>query len=157
MPGRKRHQVAGAVTGAARVAYQSWGTPDCVMEMIGGGCGGYLSSMLPDFLEPAISSWHRGTCHSVSAGGVVLAIDKLLVQWADYCREQANKYRAIQTVQDPVSGETKPVVPFTFCQQLAQLFWSFLAGVLNGLVPGYISHLALDAGTPRGIPFFGAG
>lgn len=156
MSDRKTHKIAGAVSGAAWAGYRGWGQPDCLVEMIGGGCGGYLTSMLPDISEPAISSWHRGACHSVTAGGIVCSIDKLFAQWAEYCREQANKHRAIQTVQDPITGETRPVVPLTLVQQLAQLFWSFLAGLLNGLVPGYISHLVLDAGTPRGIPFLGA-
>jgi len=41
-------------------------------------------------------------------------------------------------------------------QLLAEWFWSFLAGVLGGMTPGYLSHLVLDAGTARGIPFLGA-
>jgi hypothetical protein len=35
---------------------------------------------------------------------------------------------------------------------LAALFWSALAGWLNGFVAGYISHLVLDARTTVSIP-----
>ena len=125
------------------------------METIGGGFGGYLASMLPDQLEPATSSWHRGACHSLTAAGVVGSLDNVLLQMAASCRAEANKYRAIQTVRDPFTGEFRSV-PIGFFQTLAEWFWSFLAGLLNGLSAGYLSHLALDAGTPRSIPFLGA-
>ena len=32
------------------------------------------------------------------------------------------------------------------------LFWLALVALLKGLAAGYVSHLALDALTPRGIP-----
>src|SRR5882724_7482334 len=145
MSDRKTHQWVGAVSGAARIAHQSWGQPGCLMETIGGGFGGYWTSMLPDALEPAISSWHRSICHSLAAGGVVCSIDQLLSNWARYCREQADKVRAIQAIQDPLTLEFRPVVPMNLFQLLAEWFWSFLAGVLGGMTPGYLSHLVLDA------------
>lgn len=154
MSDRKTHQWVGAASGATRAAYKAWGQPGCLMETIGGGFGGYWTSMLPDALEPAISSWHRGPCHSLTASAVVLSMDQVLGDWAKYCREQANKYRAIQTVQDPFTGEFH-LVPISLFQMLAEWFWSFLAGVMNGVSAGYLSHLALDAVTPRGIPFLG--
>ncbi len=40
----------------------------------------------------------------------------------------------------------------SFFSKLVELFWWFLAGVLNGLAAGYLSHLALDAMTPGSIP-----
>jgi membrane-bound metal-dependent hydrolase YbcI (DUF457 family) len=45
------------------------------------------------------------------------------------------------------------VDPLTqFLSAMAELFWRFLAGLLNGMAAGYVSHLILDADTPRGIP-----
>ncbi len=155
MSDRKTHQFVGAVSGAVRAGYVSWNQPGFLMETIGGGFGGYWASMLPDHLEPATSSWHRGACHSLSAGGMVAWADTVLLELAAACRAEANQYRAIQTVQDPFTGEFRPV-PINLFQLLAEWFWSFLAGVLNGLSAGYLSHLALDAGTPRSIPFIGA-
>jgi len=155
MSDRKTHQLVGTISGATRAGYISWNQPGFVMETVGGGFGGYLASMLPDQLEPATSSWHRGACHSLGAAGAVASMDKVLLELAATCRAEANKYRAIQTVQDPFTGEFRPV-PIGFFQVLAEWFWSFLAGVLNGLSVGYLSHLALDACTPRSIPLLGA-
>ena len=155
MSDRKTHQLVGTISGAVRAGYVSWNQPGFLMETIGGGFGGYLASMLPDQLEPATSSWHRGACHSLTAAGVVGSLDKILLEMAASCRAEANKYRAIQTVRDPFTGEFRPV-PIGLFQMLAEWFWSFLAGLLNGLSAGYLSHLALDAGTPRSIPFIGA-
>lgn len=124
------------------------------METVGGAFGGYWASMLPDQLEPATSSWHRGACHSLGAVSVVAWVDQVLVGLAAACRAEANKYRAIQTVRDPFTGEFRPIAPNLF-QLLAEWFWSFVAGVLTGLSAGYLSHLVLDAGTPRSIPFLG--
>jgi len=41
--------------------------------------------------------------------------------------------------------------------KLAELFWRFLAGLANGLAAGYVSHLALDAFTPRSLPLLASG
>jgi hypothetical protein len=40
---------------------------------------------------------------------------------------------------------------------LFELMWRLAAGFANGLAAGYISHLALDAATPRSIPLLKAG
>jgi hypothetical protein len=63
------------------------------------------------------------------------------------------RYRAIQNQYDPITGR---FVPASIFQRLAEWFWSFLAGVCGELVPGYVSHLGLDALTPRLIPLLGA-
>ncbi len=45
------------------------------------------------------------------------------------------------------------VDPFSkFLLDLFALLWRLAAGFANGLAAGYISHLALDAVTPRSIP-----
>jgi len=40
---------------------------------------------------------------------------------------------------------------------LFELLWRLAAGFANGLAAGYLSHLALDAVTPRSIPLLKAG
>ena len=157
MPGRKTHQLVGATAGVAFAAVETKHQPSqhmCI-EMIGGGFGGYAAGMLPDWLEPAICSWHRGICHSATAGAAVLYARATLAQWAQICRQNADRCRMVPQVEDVHTGGWLPL-PQTplqqFCGQLGELFWRFLAGFLNGLAAGYISHLALDAATPRGIP-----
>ncbi len=43
-----------------------------------GACGGFVGSMIPDVLEPAIHPNHRGLAHSVAAGG---GVGFQTVQW----------------------------------------------------------------------------
>jgi hypothetical protein len=37
--------------------------------------------------------------------------------------------------------------------EIAIIFWRLLVPFMRGIAAGYLSHLALDAATPRGIPF----
>ena len=39
--------------------------------------------------------------------------------------------------------------------EICEFVWILMAGFLNGLAAGYVSHLVLDAMTPRGIPLAG--
>lgn len=151
----RTHKIVGAASGAVYAGYKASNQPGSMIEMIGGGVGGYWGGILPDQLEPALSSWHRNGFHSATAGGGVIYASNMLSDWATACRLQAERYRAVQTVRDPITGAFLPV-PINLFQKLAELFWSFLAGVLNGFCAGYVSHLALDAVTPRGIPLLGS-
>jgi hypothetical protein len=157
MSDRKTHKYIGAGTGAVYAAFQAKDQSDTNfwIEAVGGALGGYSGGIVPDVLEPAICSWHRGVCHSWTAAGTVLYARATLAQWAESCRKQADKCRLIPMVEDLASGEWVPI-PQTPIQnlvmQLGELFWRLLAGFLNGFAAGYISHLALDSGTPRGLP-----
>ncbi len=79
-----------------------------------------------------------------------------LAEWGQICRQKADACQIVPQVENVQTGEWLPI-PRTpvedFMAQLAELFWRLLAGFLNGLAAGYISHLVLDAvvGT-RGIP-----
>jgi len=161
MAGRTTHIVAGVTAGIGYAAYQAkeQTTPNRLAEIAGGGVGGYLGGVLPDLLEPGISSWHRGTAHSWSAGASIVSLRNRLIEWEKFCREQAENCKAIPMV--PVDAFTfvpAPVDPISdLFAKLAELFWRFLAGLANGLAAGYVSHLALDAFTPRSLPLLASG
>jgi membrane-bound metal-dependent hydrolase YbcI (DUF457 family) len=114
------------------------------LEMIGGGLGGQVGGLLPDQLEPAISSWHRGTAHSYTL--IVLLLDRRaqLLDWVEWCREQGRSCER-RLACEPGSA---------LILQLWIAFWSLAAGFVTGLLAGYVSHLALDALTPHGLPLF---
>lgn len=87
---------------------------------------------------------------------VVFGMDKLL-EWEAYCRKQAEQYSAIPMVPEatPAGIVFVParLTPLTqLLRVIAELFWTFLAGVPAGFAASYLSHLALDAATPRSIP-----
>jgi len=52
--------------------------PNWWTEVAGGALGGYVGGLLPDVLEPAISSWHRDVAHSCAAGGGIVALGNAL-------------------------------------------------------------------------------
>ncbi len=59
--------------------------------------------------------------------------------------------RAYQAVL--AEAEQYPVTPNGYAWQRGLLF--MLAGFIVAVPPGYISHLVLDAATPRGLPIMG--
>ncbi len=149
MPGRNVHTVAGGMTGGVFAFIR---TPDCtpkrrLPETIGGVVGGYYGGRLPDLIEPATSPWHRGVAHSGVLTAILASSSDRLGQWERHCREQAAQHRAASLVPgaDPISA---------VWHTLAEWFWRFLAGVAAGLFAGYLSHVALDALTPRSLPLF---
>lgn len=77
-----------------------------------------------------------------------------LANWASICRQNAAKCRVPQ-VEDVPTGEWLPIQRTPLEQlwaEVGEVIWTLLAGFLNGLAAGYVSHLLLDATTPRGIP-----
>ncbi len=160
MPDEKTHKYVGLGAGAAYAWYRAkeQSTPNLLIEAAGGAVGGYFGGALPDILEPALSSWHRDVGHSWIAGGAIIASKDALRALERACRENAEKCRAIP--MEPQGDIFVPVPIGSFSQlplSLAELFWRFLAGLLNGLAAGYVSHLALDATTPRSIPLLTTG
>jgi hypothetical protein len=156
MPGRETHKYVGAAAGLALAAAQAQqeSKPHFWIEMMGGAIGGMVGGMAPDWLEPAVCSWHRGVCHSASAGAALIYAQQTLANWASICRQNAAKCRAPQ-VQNVETGEWLPIKRPPMEQmwaEISEFIWTLLAGFLNGLAAGYVSHLLLDATTPRGIP-----
>jgi len=147
MPGRATNVVVGTIAGATTAAFRARHEPDgrFLLETLGGGAGGYLGGQLPDILEPATSSWHRSFAHSVAAGtGIAYLAHERLSAAQEWCRRQADTLAA-RRAQMPADS-------FAACLlALAETTLRILAGLLAGLVAGYLSHLVLDARTARSI------
>ena len=157
MPGRETHKYVGAAAGLALAAGQAQqeSKPHFWIEMMGGALGGMVGGIAPDWLEPAVCSWHRGVCHSATAGGALIYAHEALANWASICRQNATECRMVPQVEDVHTGEWLPIQPTPLQQvwsEICEFIWTLLAGFLNGLAAGYVSHLLLDAATPRGIP-----
>lgn len=92
-----------------------------------GGClvGALVGGVLPDRLEPATHPGHRAFFHSVA---VAAALGWLGCKVHQQCHEES---------ESPALGH------------------HFLMGLTLGAILGYESHLALDAGTPSGLPLLG--
>jgi|SRR5208337_2924115 len=162
MANRKTHRRAGRVSGAVYAAHRAkgQGTGKFLIETTAGAFGGDVGALAADWLEPATSSWHRGTAHSCAAGSVILGLGEVLASVETYCRQQADPKAAermtLQAAQDPAQPNVFVSTPNSSLTQfwltICELFWRSAAGFVNGLSAGYISHLVLDAGTPRSIP-----
>lgn len=145
MPGRTVHSQIGIVTGAAAAALVA-PTHDplrLAIEIASGGLGGYLGGLAPDAIEPAVSSHHRNLAHSVVAGAAVVMAS--FVELQAHCRTagSACEQRALALTAQPDEAARA---------RWEALAWHALAALLVGFAAGYVSHLALDSGTPRSIP-----
>ena len=167
MANRRTHRRIGRISGAVYAAHRAktQTVGQFITEGSGGAVGGDIGALLADWLEPATSSWHRDTAHSCAAGGVVLSLGEMLAGVETYCRQQAERkaqeLRTLQMTPNPAQPNVFVPVPNNSLAQIwltvCELFWRALAGFANGLAAGYISHLVLDAGTPRSIPLLTSG
>lgn len=143
-------KAAGTVMALAR-ADQNDTFWDLVLRAVGGYVGGNVGQVLPDFLEPAIHSFHRDVAHSIAFGvGVVELTRRLIEAWEMYCRTQAAAARERRNVEDATDGDR-------FGSFAEETFWKMAIGFAPGVAAGYVSHLAADATTPRGIPMLTRG
>lgn len=170
MPGKKTHSYVGMTAGIGYAAFQAKEqvSANLLVEAAGGAAGGWCGGLLPDVFEPGTSSWHRSLAHSGAAGTAIVAVRGKLTEWqtlcrqkAEYCRIQAEQNGMLTMVPDPSRPNLFVPAPVNgwaqFRWKLEELFWRFAAGFANGLAAGYISHLALDAATPRSIPLLMSG
>ena len=122
---------------------------ELVLEALGGAFGGKFGSHVPDILEPAVHSHHRDVMHSVTVMSVLVAKgQKRAMRLVEDLRERADQYARRRDASTDLFER--------FILVLAEAACRVAAGFVAALVPGYISHLALDATTPRGIPLLAA-
>jgi hypothetical protein len=168
MPDSTTHKYVGAAAGMGYAAFEAKGqTPlNLFIEMSGGTLAGYFAAQLPDKFEPALSSWHRSFAHSgTTAAALTTAARTKLLDWQKFCRAKAdechsriNQPKMVPNPLQPNVSVTVPNDPVTqFFLGLEELMWHFLAGLANGLAAGYVSHIVLDALSPRSVPLLVAG
>jgi hypothetical protein len=149
MPNRATHARAGAAVGVGAAVYCAREAPteQLLAEAVGGLLGGWLGGVMPDVLEPATSPNHRKLAHSAVAGGALTLAR--IAEWQASCRTAADAAASRATAHPLGTSERSRA-------EWEVLLWRLLAGALVGFVAGYASHLALDAGTARGLPLLGA-
>jgi hypothetical protein len=166
MPDSRTHTCVGVTAGLGFAAYKAKDQNglDFFIEILGGAIGGWPGARLPDIFEPAISSWHRSTAHSLAAGGAIVSQATRLDAFTAFCRKQAESCKANprRILMVPVRDKVVPLELSegvgNFLSIIEELLWRFLAGFANGLAIGYISHLVLDASIgQRGIPLLTKG
>ncbi len=94
-----------------------------------------------------MSSWHRSLAHSYALVVVGFAtVPDRVFRWQEYCRVQA----AFHDRMSQASLEEWRRAWHALCAFL----WRVAGGFMVGVAVGYLSHLALDQATPRGLPLF---
>jgi hypothetical protein len=150
--GKTHKKIAMASGGVAALLTTNEKEPwKLVAEMLGGVLGGLVGGKLPDIIEPAVHSWHRNVAHSFTTAAAVVSTAANGVQsWHASCRAKADAWA--QRRRDPKLTPADRALAL-----LAELVWRIAAGIPIGAAAGYVSHLVLDAGTPRGIPLLARG
>ena len=106
--------------------------------------GAYFGAVLPDVLDPPHSPGHRSVAHAV------VPVVGVLVQanWTARCRQlqaDADQYRC----QGSAIGLSD--LDRERCLRNEALC-RFAAAALAAFIGSYLSHLALDGQTPKGLP-----
>jgi len=147
MANSREHLLWGAAAGAGVYILSAWITGEKISfsELLGSALSGVLTAKVPDILEPATHPNHRAVFHSVCFAGLALPN-----AWAATCKKREEIIGQAQECERRAAIATNNQERDYWSQQANWL--RFCAGSLLGLVPGYASHLAADALTPKGLP-----
>lgn len=152
MAGRREHDAAGVVVGvvtALITASKNAEPYELILEAVGGGLGGRFGSHGPDMFEPAVHPHHRDVMHSMTVAAALVAKgQKRAMNLVNRLHERAEELRG----RHAISSDLFERMILTLAEAACRL----AAGFVAALIPGYLSHLALDAGTPRSIPLLSA-
>ncbi len=147
MPNRPIHVATSTPAGAGYALYKANDQNDLarLLEAAGGALGGYCGGILPDHLDPPFHPGHRSLGHGfVPVAAAANFWNQGLDGWQNQLRLLADEHgyrRSLST--DPVA---------TAWHAFAEWALRFLSGFLAGLGAGYVTHVALDFGTPRCLP-----
>jgi hypothetical protein len=116
-----------------------------VPEVAGGIAGGWLGAALPDWIDPPTCPNHRHFGHGAATTvGIVWMSADAVLRLQQRLRHRAN---ALAQARPYLQNDLARAMNW-----LEECFLRVLAGFLNGVAAGYVSHLAMDALTPASIP-----
>ncbi len=137
MPNRDVHVPVGVVTGGvtalvtALVGEEEVTLPGLLSRVAGGMLGGYVGARAPDIFDPSSNGPnHRSWAHGVIP---VSAAGSFLSDWYFTFREKR--------LAETKSGDTGN-----------DILNNLIVGTVDGFGTSYLSHLALDATTPKRLP-----
>lgn len=143
----RTHRAIGTFAGGgyALAKAQNQRPEHLLLEVLGGLVAGNLGARLPDMFDPPTHPGHRSLAHGIAP---VAAVGRAAVRGLDGAqarlRAEADRRAALRASATTALQR--------LWQQLLELLCRLGAGALAGLLGGYGSHLALDAGTKAGLP-----
>lgn len=136
MPNRDVHVPVSAAAGAIAAGACSFDEPIAVIisRVIGGTVGGYIGGLMPDIIDsPRNGPNHRSIGHGLIPIGLICSLAfKAVIGFRERLKADAESVREDAPPQS--------------------LFLEAMIGVIDGFIAGYLAHLALDVGTPKGLP-----
>lgn len=147
MPRRPEHLVAAIVAGGASslIRYRDRPSSDSFPLILGGVIGAALGGLFPDQWDLPSTPNHRSLAHSFTA--VAVLGQARLTAWETCCEVEAARWRQRAATWEEESQQRAEAEFYEF-------LWKVVGGIAVGFVAGYVSHLALDAQTKRGLPLF---
>jgi hypothetical protein len=148
MANSREHIFWGAIAGAGVCLANAWmaGQKVSLSEFLGSTLSGALLAKLPDFLEPATHPNHRSFFHSTMFAGTVLP-----TAWSIAQQQREEEIRLAQECEWHATISSNGQEKRIWKEQAS--VHRFYAGMALGFIPGYASHLAADALTPKSLPF----
>jgi membrane-bound metal-dependent hydrolase YbcI (DUF457 family) len=147
MPNFETHDAIGIAAGAGYAVYRTRGQAPILrfVEAVAGGLGGSVGGRLPDLLEPATWPGHRDVAHSAACAGLIMKSRSPVEKWSAQMESTISQLLFSPSPSDVQLGPSTEQFVTAICMAL-------VVGFVNGLLAGYLSHLALDGCTPSGIP-----
>ncbi len=150
---RDHEQIGGLVGGVAAFGFAAAANQPLLLalaETAGGILAGGSAGTWPDRLEPGVSSHHRDSAHALVPAAALskLAFDRAVSVQGSFRAAAAMCFRVAETSGNGFES---------FFNLVAGLSLHMLAGAVPAVPAAYLSHLALDAPSPRGIPLLTRG
>lgn len=150
MPDARTHRGVATLAGVGVGLYavRNVSTLDAALaRILGSVLAANLAAMVPDVLEPAVHSRHRKVFHSVAALAGTARVSLRPPQRARLGEREAEAVRL-----KAHRAALAPQDPDRLWLWLAEMLQHLFIGAAMGAPVGYLSHLVLDAGSPRGLP-----
>jgi hypothetical protein len=147
MPNCPFHIATSTPAGAGYAFYKANNQSDLakLLETAGGALGGYLGGILPDRIDPPFHPGHRSLGHGfVPVAAATTFWNQGLDGWQNQLRRLADEHGYRRLLSTDPAG--------TAWHAFAEWALRLLSGFLAGLGAGYVTHVALDFGTPRCLP-----
>ena len=144
MPNRPLYIATSTPVGAGYALYKVHNKNSLarIFETAGGALGGYLGGILPDPIDPPLHPGHCSLGHGfcpVVAGTVVW--NQGIHDWQDHLRQLADQHAYWRARSTGFATSAWHVC--------AEWVLRLLSGFLTGIGARYLTHVVLDAATPR--------
>jgi len=147
MPNHPVHALTSTPAGAGYSFYKSNNKNSLArfVESAEGAIGGCIGGILPDWIDPSLHPGHRSLAHGLGSVATGAAF------WYRRLDDWQNQLRQIADQQACCRAESTDFAT-TAWHAFAEWALRLLSGFLAGIGAGYITHVALDFGTPRCLP-----